>query len=78
MPWRNKSSEHNTAKFEVSPDGKLMAFVGRFGAIHLVSAKSKELIKTMKMNDWCHGLCFSKDGGMLYTIGEGGEVSTAF
>ena len=26
------------------------------------------------MNDWCRELRFSRDGGSLYTIGEGGEV----
>ncbi len=29
VPWRNKSQEFNSAKFDVSPDGKLMAWVGR-------------------------------------------------
>ena len=58
----------------MSPDGKLLAWAGRFGLIHLVSAVSKELIRSLKMNDWCRELRFSRDGGSLYTIGEGGEV----
>ena len=74
VPWRNKSQEFNSAKFDVSPDGKLLAWVGRFGTIHLVSATSKELLRSLKMNDWCRELRFSRDGGSLYTIGEGGEV----
>ena len=74
VPWRNKSQEFNSAKFDVSPDGKLLAWVGRFGMIHLVSAVSKELLRSLKMNDWCRELRFSRDGGSLYTIGEGGEV----
>ena len=74
VPWRNKSQEFNSAKFDVSPDGKLLAWVGRFGSIHLVSATTKELLRSLKMNDWCRELRFSRDGGSLYTIGEGGEV----
>ena len=74
VPWRNKSQEFNSAKFDVSPDGKLLAWVGRFGSIHLVSATTKELLWSLKMNDWCRELRFSRDGGSLYTIGEGGEV----
>lgn len=34
-----KMGEFNTQKFEVSPDGKIIAFKGRFGAIHLISAR---------------------------------------
>jgi len=74
VPWKSKTAEHNTAKFDVSPDGKLISFIGRFGYIHLISAKSKEIVKTMKMNDWCSSIRFSKDGGTLYSSGEGGEV----
>ena len=74
VPWRNKSSEHNTAKFDISPDGKLLAFIGRFGYIHLVSSMSKEVVKSMKMNDWCQNVRFSRDGCHLYSVGEGGEV----
>ena len=62
-----KSQEFNSAKFDVSPDGKLLAWVGRFGTIHLVSATSKELLRSLKMNDWCRELRFSRDGGSLYT-----------
>ena len=78
VPWKIRSQEFNSAKFEISPDGRLLAFVGRFGNIHLVSAKSKEVLKTIKMNDWCHGLAFSKDSGTLFTCGEGGEVNRKF
>ena len=48
--------------------------MGRFGSIHLVSATTKELLRSLKMNDWCRELRFSRDGGSLYTFGEGGEV----
>merc|ERR1719210_2537022 len=35
---------------------------------------SKEVVKSMKMNDWCQNVKFSRDGCHLYSVGEGGEV----
>ena len=37
-----------------------------------MSAKTKELLKTLKMNDECQDLVFS--GSELWTTGAGGEV----
>ena len=90
MPWRSRSGEHTSGKFEVSPDGRFvpllysllelsalhfcrfLAFRGSHGNIHIVSAKTKELLKTLKMNDECQDLVFS--GSELWTTGAGGEV----
>ena len=92
MPWRSRSGEHASGKFEVSPDGRFvphfyhksflsssehflfrfLAFRGSHGNIHIVSAKTKELLKTLKMNDECLDLVFS--GSELWTTGAGGEV----
>jgi len=74
VPWKNKVEEHNSQKFDISRDGKLIAFVGRFGSVHVISARSKEFLKTMKMNDECRALCFSPDSLWLYTTGESGDV----
>eukprot|EP00092_Neocalanus_flemingeri_P072346 GFUD01089066.1.p1 GENE.GFUD01089066.1~~GFUD01089066.1.p1 ORF type:complete len:540 (-),score=211.34 GFUD01089066.1:36-1655(-) len=74
VPWTNKTTEHNTQKFEVSRDGKLIAFIGRFGFIHIISARTKEFLKSFKMNDSCQALKFSPDSSSLYSTGEGGEV----
>jgi len=74
VPWRNKTTEHNTQKFEISRDGKLMAFIGRFGFIHIISARTKEFLRSFKMNDSCQALKFSPDSSSLYSTGEGGEV----
>ena len=30
IPWRTKTSDHGTGKFDVSPDGRLLAFIGRY------------------------------------------------
>ncbi|XP_023341141.1 U3 small nucleolar RNA-associated protein 18 homolog isoform X2 [Eurytemora carolleeae] len=66
--------EFSSQRFDISPDGKIIAFKGRFGSIHLVSARTKEYIRSIKMNDECQALKFSKSGAQLYTHGEGGEV----
>ena len=72
VPWRVRSGEHTSGKFEVSPDGKYLAFRGAHGNIHIVSARTKELLKTLKMNDECQDMVFS--GSELWTTGAGGEV----
>ena len=51
-----------------------MAFIGRFGFIHLISARTKELVKSIKMNEACYSLRFTRDGSQLFTIGEGGQL----
>jgi hypothetical protein len=58
----------------VSPDGKFIAFKGRFGYIHILSARTKELLHSLKMNDECGDLAFSRDGQQLYSTGAGSEV----
>ncbi|KAF3436215.1 hypothetical protein FNV43_RR23307 [Rhamnella rubrinervis] len=55
--------------FEVSPDSSTIAFVGNEGYILLVSAKSKELIGTLKMNGTARSLAFTDDGKQLLSFG---------
>jgi len=74
IPWAKKVEEFTSQKFEVSPDGKIIAFKGRFGSIHLVSARTKEYMRSLKMNDECQAIKFSGSGSQLYSHGEGGEV----
>uniref|UniRef100_A0A0K2THK7 U3 small nucleolar RNA-associated protein 18 homolog n=1 Tax=Lepeophtheirus salmonis TaxID=72036 RepID=A0A0K2THK7_LEPSM len=60
--------------FYVSPHGKYLASLGRFGNIHFFEARSKEMIFTLKMNDSVRSAAFSSDGSTLYSTGDGGEV----
>ncbi|CAL1546482.1 unnamed protein product [Lymnaea stagnalis] len=62
------------SKFVVSPDDRFIAFLGRFGYIHLFSQTSKELIDSVKMNGDVISVCFSKDGKYMYSFGTDGEV----
>jgi len=53
----------------MSPDGKLIASCGKFGEIHLFTAKSKEWITTLKMNGAANALTFTSDGKRMYSFG---------
>ncbi|KAK2718117.1 U3 small nucleolar RNA-associated protein 18 homolog [Artemia franciscana] len=71
----NRNIEKGTAKkFKVSPDGKILAFFGRFGAIHILSAKTKEWVDTLKMNGEVQDIAFNLDGSRMFSFGEDGEV----
>lgn len=64
----------NMQRYEVSPDGKLLALCGRSGEIYLLAASSKELVGTLKMNARCRTLCFTPDSRTLVTHGDSNEM----
>lgn len=66
--------EKSLEYFEVSPDSKTIAFTGNEGYILLVSAKTKELIGTLKMNGTCRSLAFADDGQHLLSSGGDGHI----
>lgn len=66
--------EKSLETFEVSPDCSKIAFVGNEGYILLVSAKTKELIGTLKMNGTARSLAFADDGQKLLSSGGDGHV----
>lgn len=59
----------NAKQFYVSPDGQYFVVTGRFGEIHVVSAKSKECLYTLKMNKQVKSVAFTTNGSSMYTIG---------
>eukprot|EP00250_Pteridium_aquilinum_P011421 c20055_g1_i1 orf=512-2092(-) len=66
--------EKSLESFEVSPDGKTIAFLGNEGYILLASLKSKQLVGTLKMNGSVRAVSFAKDGQELLGLGGDGEV----
>ncbi|KAL1331146.1 hypothetical protein HN51_048397 [Arachis hypogaea] len=66
--------EKSLENFEVSPDSKLVAFVGNEGYILLVSSKTKQLVSTLKMNGTVRSLAFAEDGQQLLSGGGDGQV----
>jgi len=78
FPWKDGDGQGCFYKFEMSPPGgtagDLLALHGRFGAIHILSQKSKQKIFTLKMNNHVNAVAFSPDGSLLYSHGAGGEI----
>ncbi|XP_071446530.1 U3 small nucleolar RNA-associated protein 18 homolog isoform X2 [Hetaerina americana] len=64
----------NAKNFEISPDGDHIALAGRWGAVHIFSARTKEWITTLQMTGDVNCMSFSSDGLHLYTYGAAGEV----
>ncbi|XP_021722452.1 U3 small nucleolar RNA-associated protein 18 homolog [Chenopodium quinoa] len=66
--------EKSLEVFEVSPDSRTIAFLGSEGYILLVSAKTKELIGSLKMNGTARSIAFTDDGQQLLSSGGDGHV----
>lgn len=66
--------ENNMKRFEISPDGRFIVFLGDYGHLHLLSASTKEWIDSLKMNGSVESAAFSSDGSRLFSIGDDGEV----
>ncbi|EFJ30977.1 hypothetical protein SELMODRAFT_169308 [Selaginella moellendorffii] len=66
--------EQSLESFEVSPDSKVVAFIGNEGYILLSSLGTKQLIGTLKMNGSVRSLAFANDGRQLLSCGGDGEV----
>ncbi|KAG8228557.1 hypothetical protein J437_LFUL008635 [Ladona fulva] len=64
----------HTKLFEMSPCGRYVALLGRWGAVHLLTARTKEWVSTLQMTGNVASLSFSSNGSHLYTYGETGEV----
>ncbi|KAI9553896.1 hypothetical protein GHT06_019166 [Daphnia sinensis] len=74
IPHNKQMDKGSYKNFVISPDGKLIAYQGQFGYIHLMSARSKEWITSLKMNGEVNAVTFNPDGTKLYSHGEHGEV----
>ncbi|CAD6338328.1 unnamed protein product [Miscanthus lutarioriparius] len=66
--------EKSLESFEISPDSRTIAFVGNEGYILLISAKTKQLIGTLKMNGTVRSLAFADGGNQLLSSGGDGHV----
>lgn len=74
IPSNQITEQTHMKKFEVSPDGRVIAVCGRYGNIHILNARTKEWITSLKMNGEVTAICFRNDGSQLYSHGDGGEV----
>jgi len=74
IPKIRGREEQSLAKFVISPDGELIAFIGDGGYVHLVSMKTMNLIGSLKMNANAYTASFSSDSSRIYTTGHDGEI----
>lgn len=63
------------SQFEISPNGEVIAVVGRMGFIHLLNGKTKEWMATMKQEHACSSLTFSTDSQLLFAHSVDNEVN---
>lgn len=61
--------------FEISPCGKFIGVVGRFGEIHLLDIASKELICSLKQEYNCSSIKFTPDSTKLLAHSNDSEVT---
>ncbi|KAJ8251781.1 hypothetical protein GJAV_G00225370 [Gymnothorax javanicus] len=67
-------NEKRVKEFQVSPDGKHLLLNGTSGYLHLVTMKSKELVRSFKVNGEVTEAVFSQDGSRIYVSSDEGEV----
>ncbi|XP_047427790.1 U3 small nucleolar RNA-associated protein 18 homolog isoform X2 [Mugil cephalus] len=67
-------NEARVKEFSVCPDGGGLLLSGTNGYLHLLTLKTKEVVRSMKINGNICGVAFSHDGGKIFTNSEEGEV----
>ncbi|KAL9189770.1 hypothetical protein ACHAXT_009445 [Thalassiosira profunda] len=66
--------ERSLEKFSVSPDGRIIAFVGNDGYVILVDGKTRQWMGDLKMNGSVRAITFSGDGEDVLGSGSDGDV----
>ncbi|XP_016326129.1 U3 small nucleolar RNA-associated protein 18 homolog isoform X2 [Sinocyclocheilus anshuiensis] len=60
--------------FQVSPDGKYLLLSGSSGYLHLMTTKTREVIRSMKMNGSVCAAAFTTDSSQIFANSQEGEV----
>ncbi|XP_074513484.1 U3 small nucleolar RNA-associated protein 18 homolog [Sebastes fasciatus] len=67
-------SEARVKEFSVCPEGGALLLTGTNGYLHLLTLKTKEVVRSLKINGDVSGVAFSHDGSKVYANSEDGEV----
>ncbi|XP_041859481.1 U3 small nucleolar RNA-associated protein 18 homolog [Melanotaenia boesemani] len=67
-------NEARVMEFSVCPDGGALLLTGTNGYLHLLTLKTKEVVRSMKINGDISGVAFSHDGSKVFANSEEGEV----
>lgn len=63
IPYQENWTMRN---FRISPSGQYLASIGLCGEVHLLSAKTKELLRTIQLRYKCTALAFTPDSRYLF------------
>ncbi|XP_045592032.2 U3 small nucleolar RNA-associated protein 18 homolog [Procambarus clarkii] len=61
-------------KFVVSPDGKLLVFLGSKGLLHVYDTTALSHVETLHAPQEIKAAAFNENGSKMYTHGDGGDV----
>lgn len=67
-------NEARVKEFSVCPEGGALLLTGTNGYLHLLTLKTKEVVRSMKINGDVCGVAFSHDGSKVFANSEEGEV----
>ncbi|KAM4530788.1 U3 small nucleolar RNA-associated protein 18 homolog [Odontesthes bonariensis] len=67
-------NEARVKEFSVCPEGGALLLSGTSGYLHLLTLKTNEVVRSMKMNGNVSGVAFSPDGDKVFTNSDEGEV----
>lgn len=67
-------NEQRVSDFQVSPDGKYLLLSGSSGYLHLMTTKTREVIRSVKMNGSVCAAAFTTDSSKIYANSQEGEV----
>ncbi|XP_068581927.1 U3 small nucleolar RNA-associated protein 18 homolog isoform X2 [Cebidichthys violaceus] len=67
-------NEARVKEFSVCPEGGALLLTGTNGYLHLLTLKTKEVVRSMKINGDVIGVAFSHDGSKVFANSEDGEV----
>nr|CAB3267576.1 U3 small nucleolar RNA-associated protein 18 homolog [Phallusia mammillata] len=74
IPYVKGMRESKLTKFRVSPCGRYLVFLSRFGKIHVIDPTTKEHMSTLKMNGSVEDVAFKNGGDELLSFGDEGIV----
>ncbi|XP_029364260.1 U3 small nucleolar RNA-associated protein 18 homolog [Echeneis naucrates] len=67
-------NEARVKEFSVCPDGGTLLLSGTNGYLHLLTLKTKEVVRSMKINGDISGVAFNRDGSKMFVHSDEGEV----
>ncbi|XP_062865300.1 U3 small nucleolar RNA-associated protein 18 homolog [Trichomycterus rosablanca] len=67
-------NEQRVKDFEVCPDGEFLLLTGSSGFLHLMTTRTKEVVRSLKINGNVCAAAFNSDGSKIFTNSEDGEV----